>query len=84
MCRKVCAKLRAFAWIYRIIPFDESTEAHRVIGGTMAFHSLVHCFAHIINFQSVTTAPYEDYCAIFCKGGAGGGWHWGPNRPTYR
>ena len=29
--------------------------------------------AHIINFQSVTTAPYEDYCAIFCKGGAGGG-----------
>ncbi|CAG8491507.1 17837_t:CDS:2, partial [Racocetra fulgida] len=50
VCRNIIRYLRALSFLNRLIPFDENLWFHRQTAYSMLFWTLVHTFAHYVNF----------------------------------
>lgn len=50
MCRNLIKYLRGMSFINRIIPFDENIWFHRQTAYAMLVFTLIHVFAHYVNF----------------------------------
>ncbi|CAG8781557.1 18675_t:CDS:1, partial [Acaulospora morrowiae] len=50
MCRNIIKYLRGISFINKVIPFDENIWFHRQTAYAMLFFTLVHVFAHYVNF----------------------------------
>lgn len=72
VCRTLITMLRNTPLI-RVIPFDKNLTFHKALGWSSLFFSLLHTFAHYVNFYRLSVLPgFENW--LFYSFVSGPGW----------
>ncbi|KAI9298789.1 hypothetical protein K502DRAFT_345677 [Neoconidiobolus thromboides FSU 785] len=73
MCRNLISLMRITP-LGRVIPFDQNVEFHKTCGWTILFFSLLHTFAHYVNFYQLSVKIENGPSWAFYSFVTGPGW----------
>ncbi|KAJ9083939.1 hypothetical protein DSO57_1029348 [Entomophthora muscae] len=73
MCRNILSFLRT-TYIAKVVPFDQNIEFHKMVGWTLLGFSLLHTFAHYVNFYMLAIKIPDGPGWMFYAFVTGPGW----------